>query len=74
MSDLQTKLGVIIGMISVPLIFFYGLGVLLDTCAYDAPCGRYEKPLMLLLLVASVVLGVLLGWLSRLTISRILRR
>lgn len=74
MNNAPLKLGVVIGMICVPITFLYGLEILLDLCAYDAPCGNFEKPLMLLLLLVSVALGVLVGWIGKLALKRLLKQ
>jgi hypothetical protein len=69
--NLPIRLGVIIGMISLPLIFMQVFDFFLGDCFWETGCGNNEYLIVFGLFLVSVVVSCLIGWLTRLVVRRI---
>lgn len=72
LSAFHTKLGVIVGLISIPFLFVPVLDLLMGDCFFEQGCGNHENLKLLGAFVVTCFAAVCVGWLvSRL--ARLLR-
>ena len=71
MDNLPIRVGVIIGMISLPFIFMQVFDFVLGKCFWETGCGSNEYLIVIGLFLASVAISFFVGWLTRLVVRRI---
>lgn len=69
LSAFHTKLGVIVGLISIPFLFVPVLDLLMGHCFFEQGCGEHENLKLLGAFVATCFAAVCVGWL----VSRLAR-
>jgi hypothetical protein len=71
LNNLPIRLGVIIGMIFLPLIFMQIFDLVLSDCFWETGCGRDESLIVFGIFLLSILISFFIGWLIRLVGDRI---